>query len=55
MAKPSSQRSGVVGGLAKRWSSGKIDLVLIGSYQRDLDFFYRCRVPENIQVGVKLF
>ena len=33
----------------KDWGKRKVDLVLIGSYQRDFIFFYRAKVPENVQ------
>ena len=31
------------------WGNRKVDLVLVGSYQRDFNFFYRAKVPENIE------
>ena len=36
------------------WNESKVDLVLIGSFLRDFDFFYRAKVPDNVQKALLL-
>ena len=38
----------------KDWETKPIQMVMIGSYQRDFSFFYRTKVPQNIQKALLL-